>query len=56
MGHTIPANSLLNEDAAQWNKDLMLEFQAALQKNPAADLMSMFPDSYRKAHRYAQYQ
>ncbi|KUL81566.1 hypothetical protein ZTR_09938 [Talaromyces verruculosus] len=55
MSHTIPVLSLLNESAVQWNRDLMREFQAALEENPAADLMSMFPDSYRHEHQNAQY-
>ncbi|OJJ32890.1 hypothetical protein ASPWEDRAFT_42928 [Aspergillus wentii DTO 134E9] len=53
MGDAAP--TLPNNSAAQWNRDLMLEFQAALQRNPAADLMSMFPDSYIQDHRNAQY-
>ncbi|KAL5360688.1 hypothetical protein BJX96DRAFT_175535 [Aspergillus floccosus] len=57
MGDTPPpaALSISHDDAAQWNRDLMLAFQAELQKNPEADLISMFSDSYRQAHRYAQY-
>lgn len=55
MGNAAPATSLSNANAAQWNRDLMLEFQAALEKNPAADLMSMFSDSYLHEHRNAQY-
>lgn len=54
--HPPPAAlSLSNSDAAQWNTDLMLKFQAELEKNPEADLMSMFPESYRLEHRYSQY-
>ena len=46
MSDAAPAVSLSNADAAQWNRDLMLDFQAALERNPAADLMSMFSDSW----------
>lgn len=49
------ALSLSNSDAAKWNRDLMLAFQAELQKNPEADLMSMFSGAYRQEHRNAQY-
>ena len=38
--------SLSNANAAQWNRALMLEFQTTLEKNPTADLMSTFSDSY----------
>jgi hypothetical protein len=55
MGDAAPAFSLSNAEAAQWNRDLMLEFRAALERNPMADLMSMFSDSYRREHRIAQY-
>ena len=55
MSDAAPAISLSNANAAQWNRDLMLEFQAALERNPAADLMSMFSDSYLHEHRKAQY-
>jgi hypothetical protein len=47
--------SLSNASAAQWNRDLMLEFQAALEKNPTEDLMSIFPDSYLHEHQKARY-
>lgn len=33
----------------------MREFQAALEKDPATDLMSMFPDSYLYKHQIAMY-
>lgn len=33
----------------------MLEFQAALERNPTADLMSMFSAAYLHEHRQAQY-
>lgn len=49
-----PTLSLLNAEAAQWNKDLMLEFKAELERNPSADLMSMFSDSYHRAHWNSQ--
>jgi len=57
MGDPSPpaALSLSNADAAQWNRDLMLAFQAELKRNPEADLMSMFSDSYRHEHRNSQY-
>lgn len=55
MDHAEPVLSLLDEDAVQWNRDLMRAFQAALEENPAADLMSMFPHSYRREHEYTQY-
>lgn len=57
MGDTPPpaALSLSNADAAQWNRDLMLEFQAELERNPKADLLSMFSDSYCHEHRNSQY-
>lgn len=47
--------SLSNAKAAQWNKDLLLTFQEALENNPAADLMSIIPDLYRRDHRRTQY-
>lgn len=49
------ALSLSNAEAAQWNKKLMEEFQAELERNPEADLLSMFPDLYRHEHRKSQY-
>lgn len=55
MGSATSPKSLPNADAAQWNKQLMLEFQAVLEKDPAADLISMFPDFYVHEHRNAQY-
>lgn len=55
MDNAAPALSLFNVEAVQWNRDLMLEFQTALEIDPAADLMSMFSDSYRHEHRRAQY-
>ncbi|KAH8434553.1 uncharacterized protein LDX57_012196 [Aspergillus melleus] len=51
---TTTTTSLSHTDAAQWNRELMLEFQAALEKDPAADLISMFPDSYIQEHRHAR--
>ncbi|OJD10587.1 hypothetical protein AJ78_08447 [Emergomyces pasteurianus Ep9510] len=47
--------SLTHLNAAQWNHELMLEFQAALKKDPAVDLMSIISDSYGREHRKAQY-
>ncbi|KAK2817687.1 hypothetical protein FQN49_007959, partial [Arthroderma sp. PD_2] len=55
MGDASPTLSLLNAEAAEWNRTLMLEFQAALEKDPATDLMSMFSDSYRNQHQIAEY-
>lgn len=57
MGGNPPpaALSLSNVDAAQWNRDLMLQFQAELEKNPKADLLSIFPDSYRHEHQNSKY-
>ncbi|OOG00559.1 hypothetical protein ASPCADRAFT_38968 [Aspergillus carbonarius ITEM 5010] len=55
MDDTAPALSLSCPEAVQWNKDLMQTFQAALAKDPAADLLSMFPFSYLRSHRNAQY-
>lgn len=49
------ALSLSNAEAAQWNKKLMEEFQAELERNPEADLLSMFPHLYRHEHRNSQY-
>lgn len=48
------ALSLSNSEAAQWNKTLLYDFQVELEKNPEADLLSMFPESYRREHRNAQ--
>ncbi|OJD19625.1 hypothetical protein AJ78_00482 [Emergomyces pasteurianus Ep9510] len=47
--------SLTHSIAAQWNHELMLEFQAALEKDPVTDLMSIISDSYEREHRQAQY-
>lgn len=49
------ALSLSHSEAAQWNKPLLRDFQAELDKNPEDDLLSMFPESYRRKHRNAQY-
>ncbi|KAF2754647.1 phosphotransferase family protein [Pseudovirgaria hyperparasitica] len=46
--------SLLSRDGPQWNKDLMVELQAALDSNPAVDLLSIFNNQYRDAHLLAQ--
>ncbi|GKZ29603.1 hypothetical protein AbraIFM66950_005757 [Aspergillus brasiliensis] len=54
MGSISTPLSLSHADAAHWNRELMLEFQAALKKDPAADLMSMFSDAYLHAHRIVQ--
>ncbi|KAH8689044.1 hypothetical protein BGW36DRAFT_420989 [Talaromyces proteolyticus] len=55
MDGTTSALSLLSPDAVQWNRNLMREFQAALENNPLVDLMSMFHDFYRREHRNAEY-
>lgn len=47
--------SLPSAKAAQWNRDLMLKFQKAFEENPAADLISLIPNSYHQAHENAQY-
>ncbi|OJJ73694.1 hypothetical protein ASPBRDRAFT_41394 [Aspergillus brasiliensis CBS 101740] len=54
MGSISTPLSLSHADAAHWNRELMLEFQAALEKDPAADLMSMFSDAYLHEHRIVQ--
>jgi aminoglycoside phosphotransferase len=51
----LAALSLQNAEAAQWNKNLLREFQAELERNPKADLLSMFPELYRHEHRNSQY-
>ncbi|OOO04132.1 hypothetical protein OAory_01049790 [Aspergillus oryzae] len=56
MVDAAPAISFSASNAAQWNRDLMLAFLDALEKNPAADLMSMFSDSYIQGHRNAKYE
>ena len=48
------APSLPDAAAAQMNQDLMEEFNKALDKNPAADLMAIIPNSYRRKHQEAQ--
>ncbi|KAE8351473.1 hypothetical protein BDV28DRAFT_162370 [Aspergillus coremiiformis] len=55
MGDASPPLSLASTEAVQWNKNLMQEFHAALERDPAADLMSIFPYSYLLEHRNAQY-
>ncbi|PLB48814.1 hypothetical protein P170DRAFT_407493 [Aspergillus steynii IBT 23096] len=55
MDDTPPTVALSNVDAAQWNRDLMQDFQAALERDPSADLMLMFSKSYIREHRLAQY-
>ncbi|OJD25981.1 hypothetical protein ACJ73_02645 [Blastomyces percursus] len=52
----VPRTSTLsNAEGAQWNREMLLQFKAALEKNPAADLLSMFPNSYHREHRNSQY-
>nr|POE77832.1 hypothetical protein CFP56_09475 [Quercus suber] len=46
--------SLLSADAPQWNRDLLIEFQTALERDPAADLLSLFTERYRFEHQLAQ--
>ncbi|KAH1543790.1 hypothetical protein KXX57_005734 [Aspergillus fumigatus] len=55
MGDSASHFLLPDARAARWNRHLMLEFQAALEKNPTADLMSMFPEQYLHEHRKARY-
>lgn len=55
MTHDEEVPSLLNPDVPQWNKMLLGEFHAALEKNPSADLLSMFTEQYRREHRLAQF-
>ncbi|EDN10421.1 hypothetical protein I7I51_01595 [Histoplasma capsulatum] len=43
-------------DAMQMNRDLMQAFHEALEKDPAADLLSVVGATYMRAHRRAQYQ
>ncbi|KAM5445380.1 hypothetical protein MaudCBS49596_007603 [Microsporum audouinii] len=42
-------------DASQMNQDLMQAFHEALEKNPAADLLSVIGRTYVLAHRTVQY-
>lgn len=49
------ALSLSNAEAAQWNETLMKIFRTELERNPKADLLSMFPGFYRREHRNSQY-
>ncbi|GAA88466.1 phosphotransferase family protein [Aspergillus luchuensis] len=51
MGSVPAPVSLSHPDAAHWNRELMLEFQAILEKDPAADLMSMFSEAYLREHQ-----
>ncbi|KAK4613677.1 hypothetical protein CLAFUW4_08791 [Fulvia fulva] len=51
MTDTEEAPCLLNPDAPQWNERLLNEMHAALDKNPATDLLSMFTGQYRREHR-----
>ncbi|RAK85935.1 phosphotransferase family protein [Aspergillus costaricaensis CBS 115574] len=51
MGSESVLISLSHADAAHWNRELMLEFQATLEKDPAADLMSMFSEAYLREHQ-----
>lgn len=41
--------SLPEAEAASWNKNITLE------RDPTVDLMSMFSESYRHSHHFAQY-
>lgn len=42
-------------DAEQWNRDLMEAFRQALEKDPAADLLSVVGTRYVAAHQVGQY-
>ncbi|OJD20253.1 hypothetical protein ACJ73_08412 [Blastomyces percursus] len=42
-------------DAVQMNQDLMRSFHEALEKDPAADLLSIVGKNYLRAHRRTQY-
>lgn len=44
-----------NPNATRMNKDLMQAFQKALEKDPAADILSVVDRSYLIEHRKAQY-
>ncbi|WEW61044.1 hypothetical protein PRK78_006533 [Emydomyces testavorans] len=55
MGNVAPTLTLSTAEAAQWNRDLLLRFHVALEIDPAADLLSMFPDAYHHEHQIAQY-
>ncbi|KAJ5392218.1 hypothetical protein N7509_007708 [Penicillium cosmopolitanum] len=43
--------SLGHKQAAKWNQTLMKEFQNELERNPTADLMTMFHEPYLIDHR-----
>ncbi|WEW56194.1 hypothetical protein PRK78_001631 [Emydomyces testavorans] len=55
VDEAVQAPSLPTAKAVQWNRELMLNFQKALDENPAADLMSLVPASYCRAHEKVQY-
>lgn len=55
MGDVAQVLSLSNDEAAQWNRDLLLSFHAALEKDPAVDFLSLVSESYIREHRNAQY-
>ncbi|KAJ9302758.1 hypothetical protein DTO271G3_132 [Paecilomyces variotii] len=54
MDNHILSLSLPKDEAAQCNRDLMQMFQAALEKDPTVDLISLIPDSYHYGHYNAQ--
>lgn len=54
-GEAVQVLSISNARAVQLNRDLMLKFQKALEENPAADLMSLVPTLYSRAHEATQY-
>ncbi|KAJ9312544.1 hypothetical protein DTO271D3_7246 [Paecilomyces variotii] len=56
MHNHILSLSLPKAEAAQCNRNLMQEFQAALEKDPTVDLISIIPDSYHREHHNAQFQ
>ncbi|KAJ5917404.1 hypothetical protein N7466_010958 [Penicillium verhagenii] len=43
-------------EAETWNRDLMESFRQALEKDPAADLLSVVGTKYVAAHRVGQYE
>lgn len=43
-----------DDSAVQRNKDLMREFECALQTDPAVDLMSLIPQFYHPQHKMAE--
>jgi len=54
MHNHVLSLSLPKAEAAQCNRNLMQEFQAALEIDPTVDLISIIPDSYHREHHNAQ--